>query len=250
MAGPSWLTGILAAVMIATAIYCVSRLIISRASHRPAERDVDLVHAVMGVAMAGMLVARLNPLPNAAWAVMFSGATAWFGWRISRAHRSGWAETRATGHAHGHHVPHLVMCGAMVYMLLAVAAVKSGSAAGRMSMGGAGAHFPLLALVLALFMFGYVMWQADRLPALARAGSGLAPVPALTGTASGGALAQAAGLPDVPLPDVSGAPSTLEAAAAAGLSPARSHQAVGRCRRGSPRAARSRWASRWATCSS
>lgn len=198
MAGPSWLPGILAAVMIATAIYCVSRLIISRASHRPAEHDVDLVLAVMGVAMAGMLVARLNLLPNGAWAVMFSGATAWFGWRTSRAYRSGRAETRATGDAHGHHVPHLVMCGAMVYMLLAVAAVKSGSAAGRMSVGGAGAHFPLLALVLALFMFGYVMWQADRLPALARAGSGVAAVLGLTGTASGPALAQAAGPPAAP----------------------------------------------------
>ena len=38
-----------------------------------------------------------------------------------------------------------------------------------MVMGGSagGAHVPLLALVLALFMFGYVMWEAGRLPALA-----------------------------------------------------------------------------------
>ncbi len=38
-------------------------------------------------------------------------------------------------------------------------------------MGGpaAAGRFPLLALVLAVFMVGYVMWQADRLPALARA---------------------------------------------------------------------------------
>ena len=38
-------------------------------------------------------------------------------------------------------------------------------------MGGppAAGRFPLLALVLAVFMVGYVMWQADRLPALAHA---------------------------------------------------------------------------------
>ena len=37
-------------------------------------------------------------------------------------------------------------------------------------MGGpaAAGRFPLLALVLAVFMVGYVMWQADRLPALAQ----------------------------------------------------------------------------------
>jgi hypothetical protein len=198
--------------MIATAIYCVSRLIISRTSHRAAERDVDLVHAVMGVAMAGMLVTRLNPLPNGVWAVLFGGATAWFGWRISHAHLSGRPWTGSSGHAHGHHVPHLVMCGAMVYMLLAVAVVRSGSAPGRMAMGGPGAHFPIIAFVLALFMFGYVMWQADRLPALAvlARGDGGSPaaVPGLTGSASGSALAHAAGPHDAPAQPAAGTPST------------------------------------------
>jgi Domain of unknown function (DUF5134) len=170
VAGPSWLTGILAALMIATAAYCVSRLIISRTTGRAAEHDVDLAHAVMGVAMAGMLVTRLNPLPNQVWAVLFGGATAWFGWRVTRAYRA--------RRAAGHHVPHLVMCGAMVYMLLAVAVVRSGSAAGRMAMGGTGGHFPVLALAFSLFMFGYVVWEADRLPALAAVRPAPAPAPA------------------------------------------------------------------------
>jgi hypothetical protein len=175
--GPSWLAGILASVMLATAVYCVSRLIISRTRQR-AERDVDLVHTVMGVAMAGMLVPRLNPLPSDVWAVLFGGATAWFGWRMSRVYLVGGGQARTRGDTH-HHLPHLVMCGAMVYMLLAVAVVRSGSAPGRIAMGSPGADAPILALVLALFMFGYVVWQADRLPALAvlarsegRSGSG------------------------------------------------------------------------------
>jgi hypothetical protein len=206
VAGPSWLDGILAAVMIATAIYCVSRLIIARAAHRAAERDVDLVHAGMAVAMAGMLVTRLNPLPNGVWAVLFGGATAWFGWRIVRARRSDRAQAETYG-PHGHHVPHLVMCGAMVYMLLGVAVVRSGSAPGRVAMGGTGARFPLLALVLALFMFGYVMWQADRLPALARTGVVAVAVPDLTGTAPGAALTQAAGRHDARAQSAAGTPS-------------------------------------------
>lgn len=172
MAGPTWLAGILATVMLAIAGYCVSRLIIARIRRQAVERDVDVVHAVMGVAMAGMLVTRLNPLPNAAWAVLFGGAAAWFGWRTSHARLAGGRRPGTTGHLPGHHVPHLVMCGAMVYMLLAVAVVRSRSAAGRMVMGAPGAHFPVLALGLALFMFGYVVWQADRLPALAGAGNG------------------------------------------------------------------------------
>ena len=69
------------------------------------------------------------------------------------------------------------MCGAMVYMLLAAStaasAVSTATSAARtgLTMGGAAAagRFPLLALILAVFMVGYVMWQADRLPALAAA---------------------------------------------------------------------------------
>jgi len=168
--GPSWLAGILAAVMIATAGYCASRLIIARAQRRRDERDVDLVHTVMGVAMAGMLVSWLNPLPDGVWAVMFGAATGWFGWRAwrGRQHRTDASDSDLSPHRH--HVPHLVMCGAMVYMLLAAGAVVSATHPG-MAMGGlaAAGRFPLLALVLAVFMVGYVMWQADRLPALAGA---------------------------------------------------------------------------------
>ena len=169
MTGPSWLAGILAAVMIATAGYCASRLIIARAQRRRDERDVDLVHTVMGVAMAGMLVSWLNPLPDGVWAVMFGAATGWFGWRAwrGRQHRTDASDSDLSPHRH--HVPHLVMCGAMVYMLLAAGAVTSATHPG-MTMGGPAAtgRFPLLALVLAVFMVGYVMWQADRLPARAQ----------------------------------------------------------------------------------
>ena len=169
MGGPSWLDGILAAIMIATAGYCASRPVIARAPRR-ACGDVDLMHTGMGVAMAGMLVNWLNPLPDRLWAGMFAVGAAWFGWRAWSGRR---VRARAPGRsrpAHRHPVPHLVMCGAMVYMLLAVHAGKPGPAPG-LAMGGpaAAGRFPLLALVLAVFMVGYVMWQADRLPAAARA---------------------------------------------------------------------------------
>ena len=67
------------------------------------------------------------------------------------------------------------MSGAMVYMLVAVsrpalAGGTGGGPADAMGIGTAaasGIRFPLLAIFLAQFMAAYVMWAADRLPALA-----------------------------------------------------------------------------------
>jgi hypothetical protein len=62
----------------------------------------------------------------------------------------------------------------MVYMLLPVDGPRSGRGGAGMTMTGMGASarpgsFPALAVVLALFMLGYVVWTTDRLTALARA---------------------------------------------------------------------------------
>jgi Domain of unknown function (DUF5134) len=210
--GPSWLEGILAVIMLATAAYCATRLVIARAHRRPDERDVDVVHTVMGVAMAGMLVSWLNPLPDRVWAVTFGAATGWFGWQAWRGRRPGPAPTaglRAAARSpHRHHLPHLVMCGAMVYMLLAAQAGKprAGMAIGAAAASG---RFPLVALVLALFMIGYVMWQADRLPALARAATGRpgSPVPVTAFALSTTAGARPASHPDASTPDRPASPA-------------------------------------------
>ena len=71
MAGPSWLAGIFAAVMILTAAYSASRLAVSRLRGQATEFDADALHAVMGAAMAGMLVPRLSVLPASAWVAVF-----------------------------------------------------------------------------------------------------------------------------------------------------------------------------------
>jgi Domain of unknown function (DUF5134) len=177
MASPAWLADLFASVMLLTAGYCASRLILARTEQRPTERDVDFAHVLMGLAMAGMLVPRLTPLGSRSlwdaawwaggWAIVFGALAVWFGWRISRFYRSAGRLTPASAH----HLPHLVMSGAMVYMLVAVSRpAAGGGTAGAMGMGagaGSGIRFPLLAIVLAQFMAGYVMWAADRLPALA-----------------------------------------------------------------------------------
>ena len=115
MAGPSWLAAALATVMIATAIYCAGRLAAARLWQRTTEVDADAVHVAMGVAMAGMLLSRLSPLPVTAWEAVFGASAAWFAYRAAR--------SRLPRNAAGsrwqcsHPVAHLVESAAMIYML-------------------------------------------------------------------------------------------------------------------------------------
>jgi uncharacterized membrane protein YgcG len=173
VAGPSWLADIFAGIMLIMAAYCASRLVIAAAQRRPTEHDVDLVHVVMGVVTAGMLVPRLNPLWSSAWAAVFAAATAWFGWRVLQGYRLASPDR----FVHAHHVPHLIMSGAMVYMLAAVSSSGFVSGPGMVRAGSAGgtAHLPPIALLLALYMIGYVMWVADRLPTRAPVRAWIAP---------------------------------------------------------------------------
>ena len=178
MAGPSWAAGLLAAVMIVTAVYCATRLAAAWRWRRPTEYDADGAHVFMGVAMAGMLVPRLDLFPHGGWEVIFGAAAAWFGWRAARAYagqRSWLAGRYRTGpprprpsagalHPAGHHAHHLLACGAMLYMLLAVSAGSAGMSAAAMARtAGAVAGPAPLILGLALVLFTGVLWAAERL---------------------------------------------------------------------------------------
>jgi Domain of unknown function (DUF5134) len=169
MAGPSWLAGTFAAVMILIAGYSAGRLLFARRRGRAIETDADALHVVMGTAMAGMLVPRLNVLPARAWAAVFAMTATWFGWHAIRRRRPG-----ASGASRCRYpVPHLIESAAMVYMLLPAAGLLAAHAGSGMAMPGMGAGpvdgFPALAAVLALAMIGYIIWTTDRLATLARA---------------------------------------------------------------------------------
>jgi hypothetical protein len=163
MTGPTGLADALAVVTIATALYCVSRIVAARRWHRPTEYDVDGVHVVMGVAMAGMLVPRLSLVGGHGWAVVFGGAAIWFGGQAIRGHRRG-----GQGQRSAHYLPHLLASGAMLFMVLArpvagALVARSGMPAGA----GPGTGVPALALVLALGLIGGVIRTTDRLTSLA-----------------------------------------------------------------------------------
>ena len=200
MAGQSWLADTFAGIMIITAAYCVSRLVVARRQHRPTDFRVDGVHVLMGVAMAGMLVPRLRVFWAGGWEIVFGVATAWFAWLTIRE----WMASReprtrsAVSHPRAHHLQHVLGCGAMLYMFLAVTSAKATSGGtGTSGMAGGAARFPTLALILAFGLFGYVVWTADRLPGLATVAAFAAratPVPVPAGAASYASMAaQASG---------------------------------------------------------
>jgi hypothetical protein len=174
MAGPPWLAATFAATMLAVAGYCASRLVVSRLWRRVTELDGDGVHVLMGVAMAGMLVPRLNPLGASAWEVVFGFSAMWFGWQAAGAYRGRVIGSRRCPHP----VPHLVESAAMLYMFLAASITRSGRPVAAMgpTSAGSSAPFPALVLGLALFMIGYVVWTADRISPL-KAAPGLRAAP-------------------------------------------------------------------------
>jgi hypothetical protein len=121
-----------------------------------------------------------------AWRVIFAMLTAWLAERVvfdARAHG-----IRAL--AGGHCAPHLVHSAAMLYMFLALVPPAGGDGAQMPGMGGYGSalpglRYPTLALVFALVLIGYTVWDLDQLSS--RRHSFTLAVAALPGTGVPGA---------------------------------------------------------------
>jgi Domain of unknown function (DUF5134) len=163
MTGPGWLAPGLAALMLLITASCIIRLARWR-RRRPAEPDVDALHAVMGVAMAGMLLPDLSLVPAPVWRALFGIAAAWFAARAIR------SRARMAGHHRRfpHPAPHAVESAAMIYMLIPA----RGHSTGRMAMAGMQASAvanPVVTLLFAVFLVAYMLWTADRFTARDRA---------------------------------------------------------------------------------
>src|SRR5580704_12864130 len=124
--------------MLMVAAYSVGRLVAARAWSRPIHRDVDVAHVFMGMAMAGMLVADLNPIPSGVWEFVFSALAVWFVWRCYQFLVNRGGETHYHEHVHrlSRRVIHLVMSLAMLYMYMAMVPSEARSG-GSMAMGAA-----------------------------------------------------------------------------------------------------------------
>ncbi len=164
---PSWILDIFAAIMLAVAAVSATRLVAARPWQQGAQAllaDTDISHLLMAIAMAGMLVASLQTLPNDAWAAVFAILTAWFAYRVTRDVQASGVRALAGGHC----APHLIHAAAMLYMFVAFtapAAHSSGGMAGMAAgMSGMGTlQLPFLAFVFALLLIGYSIWDLDQL---------------------------------------------------------------------------------------
>ncbi len=181
MTGPGWLPAGFAALMLVIACCCAARLVIWRVRGRTTELEADALHVLMGVAMAGMLEPRLSPVPAAVWRAVFAAAAAWFAWQAIRAR----SRSRSRNWQCAHPGPHAVECAAMVYMLLPAHAAGYRPAMAMSGMSGTAATAnPALALVLALFMLGYILWTSDQLATLSRAGAAVSVGPPSAGVSA------------------------------------------------------------------
>jgi hypothetical protein len=165
---PAWLLDIFAAVMLLVAAVSAARLVIAwRAGRRSdPDADIDVSHLLMGLAMAGTLVASLTTLPSGGWEVIFAALTLWFAYRVAREYRSGRGLRALVSE---HHAPHLLHSAAMLYMFLALrlpAGQASSTAMPAMpGMSAAGLRLPTLALLFAFLLCAYVVADLDRVPA-------------------------------------------------------------------------------------
>lgn len=183
VAGPAWLVDGLAVVMIATAVYCACHLVASWIAQRPAERDVGLMHVLMGVAMGGMLLAVFGQRWTGPWVLAFVLFAAWFGFRSLLPAALGTVGRSPVGA----HLRHLLACGAMVYMFVGFSTPVAGAAASAHSahagmaemagMGGATAQSSaLIATALAAALLCCAGWNVAELVAAGRSrGRPLAP---------------------------------------------------------------------------
>jgi hypothetical protein len=192
MSVPAWVLWVFAAIMLVVAGVSAAKVAVGWARWRrggsAAGRDVDGAHALMGVAMAGMLVTALRTLPAGAWEVVFAVLAGWFGWQVlreSRSGRSGLAWWR------GRYLPHLVHSAAMLYAFLALTSAGSGPGTSMARMGaGAGAigtlRLPTLAFGFAAVLAVFAIWDLDQVSgALERGARRAAPGLAAPGLASG-----------------------------------------------------------------
>jgi uncharacterized protein DUF5134 len=198
--GQPWLAAAFAVIMVGTAGYCLTRLAVSWRRRRPTDRHVDGMHVLMGAAMAGMLVPRLQLMWAGGWEIVFAAGAALFAWRIARTASARCARARGVrtrgvrADCQSHDAQHLLGCAAMLYMLVVFAPItsriaKPHSAAPAMLGPAAPSAVPL---VLAVALLGCVVWTADRM-------SAMAPVAELAARQSGLAIRPGAAAPPVPL---------------------------------------------------
>lgn len=179
-ATPTWLYYLIAVLMLAVAAYSLVLLALSAASRRTAGWDVELSHVLMGVAMAGMFVARWSFGPKAMWEIAFGALLVCFAVRSILSVRR-----------FGLHVPHTSAHAVMSFgMLLMYWFPMGGSASLSMAMSSArGRVDPGVAFLVAFALFASAVFTlASPRKGSAVYGTHVAVVPSGVTVAAGSAV--------------------------------------------------------------
>jgi hypothetical protein len=151
MTGQPSLSSAFAVLMLVMSACCVTRLALGWRALRGVDRPTDTANALMGIAMAGMLLPPLRVLGPGGWQIVFLIAAAVFLGRV--------AVRRVACGSAGHDVPHVLACGAMLYMLAT-------------QQHGDGGQPPALSLLLAVALLACVVRAADRISMAPSGGPG------------------------------------------------------------------------------
>jgi len=169
MIGPPWLAAIFGALVFVGAMVALVRVVLAWRTRRATDREIDIHNVLMGVSMAGMLIPSLRIVTvgpsTTSWLIVWILTTIWFAVSVIR--NTGPNDTRQQ--LARHHVAHLVMSGAMVYMFAVVGSAAGGPVSGHdmSGMGSGGLGFPTLDYAFVIFMVGYAVLVIDRLPQVA-----------------------------------------------------------------------------------
>ncbi len=158
MSGPAWLGDIFASLTLLVALSSAGRLVLGPRWARLVDIEADFDHLLMGVAMAGMFVASLDPLPSVAWESIFSLVAVWFAWRCVCLWTGRSVRSAASQHHVVHYPTHLVMALAMLYMYFAGASAVGPTGGGTATASGELVGLPLLFLIV---LVASGIWELD-----------------------------------------------------------------------------------------
>jgi hypothetical protein len=146
--GPTWLIDLVAAVMLATAGYCASRVVVARWRARVTQTDVDLAHVAMGLAMADMLLRPPGPVLSRIGLLGFTVVGGYFAARGIQHYIDGRGAVAA-----GLHLQHAVGSGAMLLMLVPMSRAATGNGMPGMTVRSVlGSASPAMTVVAVLLM--------------------------------------------------------------------------------------------------
>ena len=167
MNAPTWLTALVAALMVLVATYSVWRLAVARLWERATDYETDILNLAIGVAGAGLVASWAHTLPRSAWTVVFALGGVYFAVRTYRA----WSDTAVRGRL----LAHTACCAIIVYMFLAGVAPTTiqGSTAGQFTMAGEQGMildqtitFPAIGLVFVVGLCFYAVTVLNRIEPL------------------------------------------------------------------------------------